>query len=221
MESLSPSEENYLKGIHHLSGSVESPVTTNSLSEHLKIKPASATDMIRKFAEKGLVEYEKYKGVILTDKGRKLSLEIIRRQRLWKVFLVEKLKFNWNEISEVSDQLEHIASTLLISRLDQFLGYPRLDPTGESIPDESGEQQRVNNKTLNEFTAGKSGILVSIVNTTHEFLRYLDKSGITIGSKLRVIDKIDFDQSMEIQVDERKFVTVSREAAENLLMTEL
>jgi len=221
MESLSPSEENYLKGIHHLSEFVEGPVTTNSLSDHLKIKPASATDMIRKFAEKGLVEYEKYKGVVLTDKGRKLSLEIIRRQRLWNVFLVDKLKFSWNEITEVSDQLKHIASTQLISRLDQYLGYPRLDPTGEPIPDNEGNQQAVNTKLLKDFDQGNSGILVSISSISQEFAKYLDKTGITIGSKIRVIDKIDFDQSMEIQVDERKFLTVSREAAENLVMTEL
>ena len=221
MGTLTPSEENYLTGIFKLSEKEAGPVTTNSLSDYLKIKPASATDMIRKFAEKKLVEYEKYKGVVLTDNGRKLSLEIIRRQRLWKVFLVDKLKFNWDEIAEVSDQLEHIASTLLISRLDQYLGYPRLDPTGESIPDEKGNQQPVANRSLNDFETGDSGILVSINNISPEFRMYLDKTGITIGCKIRVTDKIEFDKSMEIQVNDRNFITVTREAAENLVLSVL
>jgi DtxR family transcriptional regulator, Mn-dependent transcriptional regulator len=219
MEPLSASEENYIKAIYQLSKADPAPVNTNSLSEFLHAKPASITDMVQKIADKGLVEYEKYKGVVLTENGRARALEIVRRQRLWKVFLVDKLKFNWNEITEVADQLEHIASSLLISRLEQFLGYPRFDPTGDPIPDDKGLQQAESRKNLNEFAIGETGILVAVSNTSTEFLKYLDKTGLNIGCKIRLLDKLEFDGSMEIQVDDRKNLTITKDAGINLELT--
>ncbi|MGB7394694.1 MAG: metal-dependent transcriptional regulator, partial [Pricia sp.] len=131
---FSQSEENYLKGIFLLQQAGDGGVSTSSLSDHLRTKAASVTEMVKRLAEKGLVDYQKYYGVQLTDKGKKHALAVVRKHRLWESFLVERLNFNWDEVHEVAEQLEHIESTKLVEELDRFLGRPAYDPHGDPIP---------------------------------------------------------------------------------------
>src|SRR6478752_3743676 len=138
---LSLTEENYLKAIYHLSEDGTIDVSTNAISDALNTKPASVSDMLKKLSQKEVINYIKYQGVSLTPSGRKIALQIIRKHRLWEVFLVEKLKFNWDEVHEIAEQLEHIQSNLLIERLDEFLGFPPFDPHGDPIPNERGEMK--------------------------------------------------------------------------------
>ena len=128
---LSFTEENHLKAIFHLSIDEEIGVSTNAIAQNLNTKAPSVTDMLKKLCDKGLVTYKKYQGAALTDLGRKAALNIIRKHRLWEVFLVEKLNFNWSEVHEVAEQLEHIKSKKLTNELDKFLGYPTKDPHGD------------------------------------------------------------------------------------------
>jgi DtxR family Mn-dependent transcriptional regulator len=219
MAQFTFSEENYIKCIYRLSNGGKDSVNTNTLAEQMKTRPASVTDMIQKLAEKKVLNYAKYKGVNITEKGKALALEIIRKHRLWEVFLVEKLKFNWDQVHEIAEQLEHIRSPLLTNRLDEFLGFPKYDPHGDPIPDESGMVQARPRRPLSQMEPGETGMLVTVSDSSELFLRYLDKMGIAIGSKIKVIDKIDYDGSMEVQLNNKRNMTISRSASDNLLLS--
>jgi DtxR family transcriptional regulator, Mn-dependent transcriptional regulator len=220
MIMLSLAEENYLKAIYHLSDHGKDGVSTNSISEVLKTKPASVSDMLKKLSQKEVINYVKYQGVTLTELGKKTALQVIRKHRLWEVFLVEKLKFNWDEVHEIAEQMEHIQSRLLIERLDEFLGYPSYDPHGDPIPDESGQIKAKSQICLSEAKIGVHGIAIGLKETSPLFLQYLDKAGIYIGAKIKLIDKIEFDLSMEIQIDNKKTLIVSNEVAKNIFITD-
>lgn len=201
---FSLSEENYLKSIFHLQKHSKAGVSTNALAEELQTKASSVTDMLKKLADKHLVVYKKYQGVYLSEEGRKTALQIVRKHRLWEVFLVEKLNFSWDEVHEVAEELEHISSEKLISELDQFLNYPKRDPHGDPIPDAQGNYQVANKTLLAELADGEQGTLVGVKDTTSEFLKYLDKNSITLGKSIKVIDKEEFDGSMLLQVDDKE-----------------
>ena len=213
---LSFVEENYLKAIYHLSQSGDCDVTTNALAEEMKTTPASVSDMIKKLSKKAVVNYQKYKGVNVSEKGKLIALQVIRKHRLWEVFLVEKLSFNWDQVHEVAEQLEHIKSPLLIQRLDEFLGYPKYDPHGDPIPDEHGQFTESKKEPLSEFPVGNTGVVVAVQDSGTAFLKYLDKVGIQIGTKITVDELIEFDGSMDITIDQKKSITVSKTVAENI-----
>jgi len=138
-------EENYIKAIFKLEELNQSKaVSTNDIAIKLSMQPASVTDMIKRLAEKKIVSYKKYHGVLLTVKGKKIALTIIRKHRLWEVFLVKKLNFKWDEVHEIAEQLEHINSNELVEKLDDFLGNPKFDPHGDAIPDKEGNMRVVN-----------------------------------------------------------------------------
>ena len=217
---LSFAEENYLKAIYHLSDGGRHEVSTNAIAEVLKTKAASVSDMIRKLNDKGAILYQKYQGVNVSDEGKTAALQVIRKHRLWEVFLVEKLKFNWDEVHEIAEQLEHIKSPLLIKRLDEFLGFPKLDPHGDPIPDENGEFKEKPKVALSQTTINQSGIIVAVKDTSSVFLQYIDKLGAYLGAKVKVLDKVEFDGSMELLIDGKKNIFISREVAENILITD-
>ena len=218
--TLSLAEENYLKAIYHLSGGGSRQVSTNSISEKLNTKPASVSDMIRKLSNKGVITYRKYQGVNVSNDGKKMALRVIRKHHLWEVFLVHNLNFNWDEVHEVAEQLEHINSPLLIRRLDEFLGFPKFDPHGDPIPDEHGEITSKPRFTLPELKVGENCILVSVQDTSSLFLQYLDKMRINLGDKITVLEKIAYDGSMIIDIQNKNKISVSREVAGNLLVTQ-
>ncbi len=218
MIDLSFAEENYLKAIYHLSSAGKSQVNTNAIAERLETKPASVSDMIRKLSDKGVITYVKYQGVNITEKGKKKALWVIRKHRLWEVFLVEKLNFHWDEVHEIAEQLEHIRSSLLISRLDEFLGFPKFDPHGDPIPDAEGIISSKPRLILSELEVNTNVSLVSMKDTGNAFLNYLDRIGMKIGTKIRILDIIEFDGSMEIEIDGNKNLTISKQVADNLLV---
>jgi DtxR family Mn-dependent transcriptional regulator len=217
---LSFTEENYLKAIYRLSGAGINPVLTNDLADSMKTKAASATDMVKKLATKKLISYQKYYGANLTSKGKTEALMVIRKHRLWETFLVQKLNFSWDEVHEVAEQLEHIQSKTLIEKLDTFLGYPKTDPHGHPIPDANGKIKEVKQVRLSEFPVLKKCVVRAVKNGSPSFLQYLSKIGIHIGVMLSITEKLEFDGSTEISIDNKKKIFISREAAENLLVTE-
>jgi DtxR family Mn-dependent transcriptional regulator len=217
---LTYTEENYLKAIYHLSSGGEKTVSTNAVSDELNTKPASVSDMLKKLASKSVVHYEKYQGVNVTELGKTRALKVIRKHRLWEVFLVEKLKFSWDEVHEVAEHLEHIQSPLLIRRLDEFLNFPKYDPHGDPIPDENGELNQKPRIPLSELNVQDSGLVISVKDSSKTFLQYLDKLGLQLGAKIKVTDKVEYDQSMEVVIDNRRTVFISREVAENILIND-
>ena len=217
---LSLAEENYLKAIYHLSDHGKEGVTTNAISDLLHTKPASVTDMLKKLSQKEVIHYVKYQGVTLTENGKKLALQVIRKHRLWEVFLVNKLNFNWDEVHDIAEQLEHIQSKLLIDRLDEFLGHPSYDPHGDPIPDESGHIKAKKQIAISEAATGTTGSVVGLKETSPLFLQYLDKAGIYIGARIKIIERMEFDLSMEIQIDNKKTFVISNEVAKNIFITD-
>lgn len=215
---LSFTEENYLKAIYRLSEGGLKAVLTNEIAESMSTKAASVTDMIKKLSNKNLISYEKYYGAKITRQGKSQALSVIRKHRLWETFLVEKLNFSWDEVHDVAEQLEHIQSPLLIEKLDEFLGYPTADPHGHPIPDKDGKLQELRLIPLSESLISKKVVVRSVKDGSPSFLQYLSKIGIYIGAKVVILDKIDFDGSLEVLIDNKNKVFISRDAAQNLLV---
>ncbi len=203
---LSTSEENYIKTIYHLAQPTTPDVSTNSIARRLDTKASSVTDMIKKLADKGLVNYQKYQGASLTERGMHIAKMIVRKHRLWEAFLVEKLDFNWDEVHEVAEQLEHIQSEKLINRLDAFLDYPKEDPHGDPIPNAEGEITAVQKTLLAELEEGQTGVCVGVKDTSPSFLQYLDKQKVALGTTIQLLSKEHFDQSVNVLVDDRELV---------------
>ncbi|UQD55660.1 metal-dependent transcriptional regulator [Flavobacterium sp. K5-23] len=214
---MTHSEENYLKAIYHLALVSNADVSTNSIAELMDTKASSVTDMLKKLAEKDLVNYKKYQGVSLTDKGGLAAKMIVRKHRLWEVFLVEKLDFSWDEVHDIAEQLEHIKSEKLINKLDDFLGNPTEDPHGDPIPNADGQILKIEKQLLSELTENQKGICVGVKDTSSEFLKYLDKQEIALGSIIEIIGKESFDLSYKIKVD-GKSLTISNKIASNLFV---
>ena len=214
------SEENYLKAIYHLSNHGNESVSTNAIAKKIKTKASSVTDMIKKLAEKDLVNYKKYQGVELTESGRRMAVSVIRKHRLWEVFLVRKLNFSWDEVHEVAEQLEHIHSEKLINQLDAFLEFPTVDPHGDPIPDKNGNIKKTEKVLLAQITDSEQYVCIGVNDSSAEFLKYLDKHKIALGTQFKVIAKESFDESMVIEIENRQ-LTVSKEVANNLYVKTL
>lgn len=212
------SEENYLKAIFHIEQSSQKGVSTNALAEKMETKASSVTDMIKKMADKDLVHYKKYQGVQLSELGKKTAIEIVRKHRLWEVFLVEKLNFSWDEVHEVAEQLEHIKSKKLIKELDKFLNFPKRDPHGDPIPDKDGNFNLAKKKLLSEMAICEKGICVGVKDSTPEFLQYLDKYQIALGVNIEVIEKESFDQSTLIKVHGHS-IRITNQVSNNLYVS--
>jgi len=211
------SEEDYIKAIYHLEKGEHKTVSTNAVAEQMHTKPSSVTDMIKKLSDKGVIHYKKYKGVSLTEYGEKIALSLVRKHRLWEVFLVEKLDFSWDEVHEVAEQLEHIKSEKLIDQLDKHLGFPQVDPHGDPIPSKKGEFKKTIKKLLNEVPTGTSGICVGVKDSSPPFLKFLDKNKIALGDTILVMEKEEFDGSLYIRVKEVT-IHISDQIASNLYL---
>ena len=216
--TFSFAEENYIKTIYHLSSAGQEAVSTNAIAEQLNTKPASVSDMIRKLANKNVVDYQKYQGVNISEDGKKVALMVIRKHRLWEVFLVEKLNFNWDEVHEIAEQLEHIKSPLLTERLDEFLGFPKTDPHGDPIPDKNGKFDIGPTVPLSEMAISDTGMFVTVGNDNPQLLQYLDKLNITLGTKLKVVDKVVFDGSMQVKFEREDPIFLSSQITQHLMI---
>ncbi|CAM1359225.1 Iron-dependent repressor [Tenacibaculum soleae] len=212
---FSQSEENYIKTIYHLAVMSDKGISTNAIAKSLKTKASSVTDMIKKLSDKEVVVYKKYQGVTLTDLGKKTAANIIRKHRLWEVFLVEKLNFSWDEVHEVAEQLEHIKSPKLIAELDALLDFPTHDPHGDPIPDKEGNLQIIEKSLLSVLIKDETGVLVGVNDSSSEFLRFLDKQGIALGQQITIIYKEPFDDSFLVKINGKE-MTISNKVANNI-----
>jgi DtxR family Mn-dependent transcriptional regulator len=212
------SEENYLKCIYRLWQDKGLKITPTAIAESLGNNPASVVDMIRKLTDKQMIAYDKKKGVELTLQGQKDATLIVRRHRLWEVFLLEKLGYHWDEIHDIAEELEHIKDASLADRLDKFLGFPEYDPHGDPIPKANGKMAKRYSTTLADLKAGGSCRVAAVKDTTSPFLQYLQKLDISIGTKIQLIEKIPFDSSLVISIDDGEHKTVSQKFGESVLI---
>ena len=217
---LTFSEENHLKSIFHLSSDLNLGVSTNSIADNLNTKASSVTEMLKKLGEKNLIVYKKYHGAQLTEMGRKTALNIIRKHRLWEVFLVDKLNFKWDEVHDIAEQLEHIQSEKLTNELDKFLNFPTKDPHGDPIPNPAGFIKFTPKLRLSDLNIGETGKFIGVKDSSSTFLKYLDKRQISLGSNIKVLHQEEFDQSLHVGLDETN-LTISIKTASNLYITKI
>lgn len=213
-------EENYLKAIYHLENQSSTEVSTNALAEEMQTKASSVTDMIKKLAEKNLVSYIPYQGVSLSKAGRDHAVKVVRKHRLWEVFLLEKLNFSWDEVHDVAEQLEHIKSEKLTDKLDEFLGFPKVDPHGDPIPDKHGNFEKIEKTRLTDAQQGLAYICVGVHDSSSDFLKYLDANHISLGITIKVLHKEPFDNSVKIKFNGIELV-VSENVAKNLFLRQV
>ncbi len=217
--TISLTEENYLKAIYTLSHlSADSEVSTNQISDHLAIKAATVTDMLKRLAEKKLINYIPYQGVKLSDKGKQTAIKVVRKHRLWEVFLVDKLNFKWDEVHEIAEQLEHIQSDELIQRLDTFLGKPKFDPHGDPIPDANGQLNVVKALPLNQYKTKGTYIFVGVCEHSKTFLQHLTSVGLKIGDVIKIEEINEFDNSFKVKINKNNSQFFSNKVASNILV---
>lgn len=208
-------EEDYIKAIFQLKQEGKNKILTNDIAAKLGTKASSVTDMFKKLEKKNLIHYERYQGVWLNDEGEKAALKLIRKHRLWETFLVKTLGFGWESVHNIAEQLEHVDSDELIERLDNYLGNPAFDPHGEPIPIEKGKFREAKSQRLSEVEPGDEYILDAVAQPDDEFLKYLNKIDLLIGTTLKINKKETYDQSLEIEVHHQTHL-ISNATATNL-----
>lgn len=210
-------EENYLKAILSIALNEDGKASTNAIAKEIRTSAASVSDMLKKLQDKKMIKYEKYKGVELSKIGKRKAINILRKHRLWETFLVKKLGFNWGEVHDLAEQLEHIKSEKLIDRLDSFLEHPKLDPHGEPIPTKEGQIPSTNTTALNELQVGIKGKVVGVTLDEKTFLDYLTQLNINLGTSIELVSKISFDKSLSIKI-EKQSQHISNDVAKHLLI---
>lgn len=222
MQEYTRSEENYLKAIYGIAARSEKGANTNAIAARLDTKASSVTDMIKKLSEKGLVDHQKYKGAELTEAGHEVAVHVIRKHRLWETFLVKHLRFKWDEVHNIAEQLEHVHSQELIDRLDAFMDHPKFDPHGDPIPDKEGNVKAMSETTvLSQIPKDEMARLVGVRDSSDEFLRFLDGIGLRLGTQLTVVRRFEFDNSIEVSTHFKSGITLSEQVSKNLLVQPL
>jgi DtxR family transcriptional regulator, Mn-dependent transcriptional regulator len=210
--------ENYLKVIYKLSLSGDTRISTKSIAEKISTKPSSVTDMIKKLADRKLINYNKYKGVILTRKGEMIAVNLIRKHRLWEEFLSVYLGFNWDEVHDLAEELEHIKSDLLTDKLDKLLNYPKSDPHGDPIPDRRGIFPYPESIKLSELEESGRGVVVGLVSRETSFLEYLNQLAVHNGTEIEILNRNRFDLTAMVLIDGKMNSQLSQKVSENILI---
>ncbi len=195
--------ENYIKCIFHLSAHQSGKVPTTRIAEHLGVKSSTVTDMIQKLKGRKLVAYTKYQGATLTKEGERMALDIVRKHRLWEVFLVEQLGFRWDEVHDIAEQLEHVQSAELINRLDDFLGKPVLDPHGDPIPARDGSFKPLDQQLMNTLVTGETAAISGVTDDEPSLLHFLESQNLQLRTRFTVDQVVAFDESMIVAVADR------------------
>jgi DtxR family transcriptional regulator, Mn-dependent transcriptional regulator len=215
---ISQTEENYLKAIYKITEREGKSASTNAIAGAMNTAAASVTDMVVRLDKKGYVHYVKSKGATLSPEGEVMAKSLIRKHRLWEVFLCEKLGYAWDECHELAEELEHIQSNDLINRLDSFLGSPQYDPHGDPIPDADGNFAMRSQVLMSEMTVGQKGTVVGVQEHSTAFLQFLDKQNLVLGAKVKILEIFEFDGSVKILLNESQELTVSNKVSQNIFI---
>jgi DtxR family Mn-dependent transcriptional regulator len=215
--SNSLTEENYLKALYNIANEA-GEVNVAELSKSLDIKMPTVTSMMKKLAKKNLVHYESYKPLRLTEKGKKEAGLIIRKHRLTEMFLVDKMKMGWEDVHDIAEQIEHIQSPVFFEKMDELLGYPKVDPHGSPIPDRKGKIVLKSYDKLSDCQAGETVRLAAVINTSSEFLKFLNTREMRLGLKIKIKSIEPFDKSIVVSYGKRTAEVLSNVASERLLV---
>jgi DtxR family Mn-dependent transcriptional regulator len=213
-------EENYIKTLFNLSNE-RGEVTVNELSKRLSIKMPTVNSMMKRLAEKKLVHYESYKPLKLTEKGKKEAGLIIRKHRLTEMFLVQKMGFGWEQVHEIAEQIEHLQSPHFFEKMDEMLGYPKIDPHGSPIPDKNGKIDWVHYEKLSDCRIGDTVKLAAVIQTTDDFLKFLNARELQLGLKIKIKAVEKFDGSMLVSYNKRTAEALSHTVCERLLVEKI
>jgi DtxR family transcriptional regulator, Mn-dependent transcriptional regulator len=213
------SEENYLKFIYHLSQLQTGRVATSAIATGMGISAASVTEKLQRMANKNLIDYEKSKGVLLTNDGMRVAIRVVRKHRIWESFLVNKLHFGWHEVHAIAEQLEHIDSDILVDRIDELLQFPKFDPHGEPIPDSNGNVFQSCYQNLSDVTNNVLCRITAVKEDSAPFLKLFEELGLAIGAKICIEQVEEFDGSMSVICNDRMHIRLSKEVANNVLVT--
>ena len=217
----SETEENYIKAIFKITEKNQGAANTNAIAAHLSTSPASVTDMLKRLSSKDYFHYEKYKGVYLTSKGIEMATQLVRKHRLWEVFLVDKLGFSWDRVHDIAEQLEHVTSEELIEKLDAYLGFPKYDPHGDPIPNAEGKYTIRSQVSLHSLTKDEVGIVVGVRENDTPFLQYLNQLEIKLGTHIKMLHHIDYDHSCSVLLDGEQEQLLSHKASMNLYVKKI
>lgn len=218
MDILTQTEENYLKAVFKITENGDKAASTNAIAAMVNTSAASVTDMLKRLAGKGFLNYEKHRGVNLSEHGAVLATNLVRKHRLWEVFLVKMLDFSWDKVHDIAEQLEHVQSDELVERLDLFLERPQFDPHGDPIPDANGKMAMRKQILLSSLAPNSEAVLVGVQESDATFLQYLDKMRLSLGTQLKIIERFEYDGSMKIMLSGGEEITISHKVCENLFV---
>lgn len=190
--ALTAPVEDYLKAIYAI-GKGTGAAATNDIAQRLDLTPASVSGMVRRLADQGLLAYERYHGVRLTDSGRRAALRTLRRHRVIEAYLAEALGYPWDRVHDEAERLEHAASDELIDRMAATIGEPEVDPHGAPIPTRDGSVDETVYRSLAELDVGSAGMVVRVSDEDPEMLRYLGELSIVPGKRVTVKARAPFD----------------------------
>ncbi len=210
------STEDYIKNIYKLQ-KTGTKVTTSELAANMELSDPSVTDMVKKLSEKGYVSYEKYQGVMLTKAGKRMALKIVRRHRLWEMYLAKFLGFSWDRVHDEAERLEHVTSDELEASLDKALGYPTGDPHGDPIPTAEGDLDVTEYTPLAHCDAGDVVEVLRVSDESPAILQHASKLGIRLNGKITVRDRKDFDGSLVVKVGAKQHF-LSKQVAEAIFV---
>ncbi len=199
------SKENYLKTIYTLSKGNGGNVSTSEIAQELKVTKSAITDMVNRLSKQGYINYQKYKGVKILSKGKKEAKNILRKHRLWEVFLIKTLNYKWEDVHEEAERLEHCTTNSLINKIDEYLKFPKFDPHGAPIPNDEGNYRTTENSfPLSECSIGKIYTVARVIDKNIDLIRYLSQINLLIDKKIKIIDKLSFDNSIIVEIDKMK-----------------
>ncbi|MBX2816752.1 MAG: metal-dependent transcriptional regulator [Saprospiraceae bacterium] len=210
-------KENYLKALYFLDQE-DSKINVTELSKRLDVSKPTASSMIKSLKERGWVKHERYRPIRLTAKGRKAAALIIRKHRLTEMFLHKVMGFGWEEVHAIAEQMEHIDSDKLFTRMDEMLDHPVVDPHGSPIPDQQGQVIQQKLQKITELVPGQRGKLTALSQSSSELLHYLNGCRIELGTIIQLVKIEAFDGSCSISCNGQSPITVSKKVAESLLI---
>lgn len=210
-------EENYLKALFNTANKA-GEVNVAELSKTLEIKMPTVTSMMKKLADKKLVHYESYKPPRLTEKGKREAGLIIRKHRLTEMFLVDKMKLGWEDVHDIAEQIEHIQSPVFFEKMDELLDFPKLDPHGSPIPDRNGKIVWKDYNKLSDCEVGETVKLAAVINSSSDFLKFLNTREMRLGTKIKIKSIEPFDKSLVVSYGKKRTETLSNVACERLLV---
>lgn len=214
------SKEDYLSVIYKSSNS-DGEIKAHQIAEKLNISGAAVTDMLRKLSKEGYVDYKRYKGIRLTKSGEEYARSMVRRHRIWELFLHQIVGLPWDKVHNEAENLEHSSSDQLIDRIEEMLDYPEFDPHGDPIPDRNGKMPKLNLDTpLSSVEPGSKVKVNRVHDFDSSFLQYISKIGIELNKEITVVDLLEFDHSLLVKID-KKETSISSKVASNIFVTEV